>query len=107
SVTQGSEAVLDQSAVAIQSGFLFNEGAHFRFAVAHGLRKRAMSKPMGMLEPGDSDVHDRGRSLHTRVRILRGDNSKTFRSRRRRTPACGRGGAPNEIKTCRDYCRRT
>ena len=59
-----------------------------------------MSKPMGMLEPGHSDFHDRWRPLHARLRILRRDNRKTLRAGRRRTAARSRGGAPNEIKTC-------
>ena len=56
----GAEAALDQSAAAIESGFLFNQGADFRFALAHGLRERAMPEPVGMLEPGHSHLHDRG-----------------------------------------------
>ena len=28
-ITPGAEAAVDQSAVAVQSGFLFNQGAHF------------------------------------------------------------------------------
>lgn len=75
SITPGTEAALDQGAIAIQSGFLFNQGAHFRSAVAHSLRERAMSKPMGMLEPGHGNLYDRWRSLHPRMRILRRDNS--------------------------------
>src|SRR5438309_673856 len=42
---------MDPSAFAIQSSFLFDQGAHFRSALARGLRKRAMPNPMGMLEP--------------------------------------------------------
>src|SRR6476469_5156678 len=36
------EAALDQSAVAVESGFLFDQSDDFRFALAHGLRERAM-----------------------------------------------------------------
>ena len=71
----GAEAAVDQSAVAVESGVLFDQSAHFRSAVAHSLRERAMSKPMGMLEPGHGHLYDRRRSLHPRMRILRRDNS--------------------------------
>ena len=54
-------------------GLLFDQGAHLRSATAHGLRKRAMPESLGMLEPGHRDDDDRGRSLHARLRILRGD----------------------------------
>jgi hypothetical protein len=74
SLAPGAQTVMDQSAFAIQSSFLFNQGAHFRSALAHGLRKRAMPKSMGMLESGHRDFHDRWRPLHARVRILRRDN---------------------------------
>ena len=47
--------------------------------LAHGLRKRAMPEPVGMLEPGNGDVHDRGGSLHASVWILRGNNRETVR----------------------------
>ena len=33
----GAEAALDQSPAAIESGFLFDQSTHLRFAVAHGL----------------------------------------------------------------------
>ena len=75
----GEEAVLDQGAFAVESGFLFDQSADFRFAVAHGLRERAMPESLGMLEPGHGYFHDRGRSLHARMRILRSDNGETIR----------------------------
>jgi len=40
--------------------------------------KRAMPESLGMLEPGHRYFHDRGRPLHAGVRILRGDDCKTF-----------------------------
>ena len=55
----GAQAFLDQSPVAVESGFLLDQSAHFRSATAHCLRKRAVPEPLGMLEPGDGDVHDR------------------------------------------------
>ena len=76
----GAEAAMDQSAAAVESGFLFDQIADFRFAVAHGLRERAMPEPLGMLEPGYRYFYDGGRSLHAGVRILRGDDSKTVRA---------------------------
>ncbi len=76
----GAEAALDQSAAAVESGFLFDQSADFRFAVAHGLRKRAMPESLGMLEPGHRYFHDRRGSLHARVRILRGDDGETIRA---------------------------
>src|SRR5436305_160383 len=69
----GAEAAVDQSAVAVESGFLFDQSADFRFTIAHGLRKRAMPESLGMLEPGHRYSHDRRGSLHARMRILRGD----------------------------------
>ncbi len=75
----GAETVLDQSAVAVESSFLFDQSVDFRFAVAHGLRKRAMPEPLGMLEPGHSYFHDRWRPLHARMRILCSDNGETIR----------------------------
>ena len=80
SIASGAEAALDQSAFAVESGFLFDQSAHFRFAVAYGLRKRAMPESLGMLEPGHRYFHDRGRSLHAGMRILRGDDSETVRA---------------------------
>lgn len=71
----GSKAALDQSAAALQPGFLLDQGADLRFAIAHRLRECAMSEPLGMLEPGHGHVHDCRRPLHARVRILRGYNS--------------------------------
>ena len=65
---------MDQGAAAVESSFLFNQGADFRFAIAYGLRERAMSESLGMLEPGHCDFHDRRRPLHARVWILRGDD---------------------------------
>jgi hypothetical protein len=76
----GAEAAMDQSAAAVESGFLFDQSADLRFAVAHGLRKRAMPESLGMLEPGHRYFHDRRGSLHARMRILRGDDSKTVRA---------------------------
>ena len=76
----GAEAALDQSAAAVESGFLFDQSADFRFAVAHGLRKRAMPESLGMLEPGHGYFHDRRRSLHAGLRILRGDDGETVRA---------------------------
>jgi hypothetical protein len=76
----GAEAAMDQSAAAVESGFLFDQSADLRFAVAHGLRKRAMPESLGMLEPGYRYFHDRRRPLHTGMRILRGDDSKTVRA---------------------------
>src|SRR4029077_19524811 len=102
----GAEAVLDQSAVAVESGFLFDQIANFRFALAYGLRKRPMPESLGMLEPGHRYFHDRWRSLHARMRILRRDNGEAVRAGRRRTEACRRSRAPNEFETCRDHRRR-
>ena len=76
----GAEAALDQSAVAVESGFLFNQSIDFRFAIAHGLRKRAMPESLGMLEPGHRYFHDRRGSLHAIMRILRGDDCETVRA---------------------------
>src|SRR5262249_1250638 len=78
----GAEAALDQSAVAVESGFLFDQSTDFRFAIAHGLRKRAMPESLGMLEPGHRYFHDRRRSLHTLMRILRRNDSEAIRARR-------------------------
>ena len=76
----GAEAAVDQSAVAVESGFLFDQSADFRFAVAHGLRERAMPESLGMLEPGHRYFHDRRGSLHAGMRILRSDNGETVRA---------------------------
>ena len=38
----GAQAALDQGTAAVESGLLLDQSADFRFAVAHGLRKRAM-----------------------------------------------------------------
>ena len=76
----GAEAAVDQSAAAVKSGFLFNQSADFRFAVAHGLRKRAMPESLGMLEPGHRYFHDRRGSLHAGMRILRSDDCETVRA---------------------------
>ena len=75
-----AETVLDQSAVAVESGFLFDKSADFRFAFAHGLRERAMPESLGMLEPGYRYFHDRRGSLHAGMRILRGDDCETVRA---------------------------
>jgi hypothetical protein len=80
SPASGAEAGLDQSAAAVESGFLFDQSAHLRFAVAHGLRKRAMPESLGMLEPGHRYFHDRRGSLHAGVRILRSDDGETVRA---------------------------
>ena len=77
----GAEAPLDQSAVAVESRFLLDQSADFRFAIAHGLRERAMPEPLGMLEPGHRYFHDRRRSLHARMRILRSNDSEAIRAR--------------------------
>src|SRR5205823_3926856 len=53
----GAQAFLDQSPFAVEPGLLFDQSAHFRSATAHRLRKRAVPEPLGMLEPGDGDVH--------------------------------------------------
>src|SRR5205807_6259937 len=103
----GAQAFLDQGPIAVESGFLFDQSAHFRSATAHRLRKRAVPEPLGMLEPGDSDVHDRGGPLHTRVRVLRGDNGETVCLGGRRAATRGRSGHANEIETCRDHGRRS
>ena len=102
----GAQTALDQGAVALESGFLFDESAHFRSAAAHGLRKRAVPEPVGMLEPGHGHVHDRGRSLHASVRILRRADGKAIRAGGRRAAARGRGGAADEIETRRYHRRR-
>ena len=52
------DCVLGHGGPAVESGFLFDKSAHFRFALAHRLRERAMSKPLGMLEPGNGHLHD-------------------------------------------------
>src|SRR6478672_10973406 len=83
----GAEAALDQSAAAVESGFLFNQSADFRFAIAHGLRERAMPESLGMLEPGYRYFYDCWRSLHAGVRILRRHNGETIHAGRRRTEA--------------------
>src|SRR5207244_11217645 len=44
-VASGAQAAVDQGAAPVQSNFLFNQSPHFRFALAHRLRERAMSKP--------------------------------------------------------------
>src|SRR5215472_5123487 len=95
---------MDQGTAAVEPGFFFYESAHFRSAFAYGLRKRAVSESLGMLEPGHGHVHDCRRPLHARLRLLRGDNSETIRARRRRTAACRRSRAPHEIETRRDHC---
>ena len=102
-VAPGAKAALDQSSVAIESGFLFDQSAHLRFAAAHRLRKRAMPEPLGMLEPGHRDDDDRGRALHARLRILRGDDGETVRAGRGRTAAGRRSGAADGFEACRHY----
>ena len=92
---------MDQSAVAVEPCFLFDQGAHFGFAVAYRLRKRAMSESLGMLEPGHGDDDDRRRPLHARMRILCGDDGETVCTRRRRAAARSRRCATDEIETCR------
>ena len=78
----GAQAAVDQSPFAIESGFLFDQGTDLGFAIAHGLRKRAVPESLGMLEPRHRDVHDRRGSLHARLRILRRDNRETVRAGR-------------------------
>ena len=95
----GAEAALDQSAVAVESRFLFDQSADFRFAIAHGLRERAVPESLGMLEPGHRYFHDRRRSLHAGVRILRSNDGETIRVGRRRTEARRRSSAPDEFET--------
>ena len=102
---QAVKAALDQGAVAIESGFLFDQGAHLRSAFAHGLRKRAVPEPLGMLEPGHGDHDDRGRSLHARLRILRSHDGQAIRARRGRTAARGRSRATDEIEARRHHRR--
>jgi len=51
-----------------------------------------------MLEQRHGDVHDRGRPLHARVRLLRGFDGQTARARSGRTRARGRGDAADELK---------
>ena len=80
SLAPGAEAALDQSAVAVESGFLLDQSADFRFAVAHGLRKRPMPESLGMLEPGYRYFYDRWRPLHAGMRILRSDDGETVRT---------------------------
>jgi hypothetical protein len=62
-----------------------------------------MPKSLGMLEPGHRDDDDRRRSLHARLRILRGDNGETIRAGRRRTKARRGSSAPDEFETRRDH----
>src|SRR5205807_6150817 len=100
----GAQAFLDQSPVAVESGFLLDQSAHFRSATAHCLRKRAVPEPLGMLEPGDGDVHDRRRSLHACVWILRRDNGETACVGGRRAATRRGSGDANEAKACRNYC---
>ena len=77
------DCVLGHGGPAVESGFLFDQSAHFRFAIAHRLRERAMPEPVGMLESGHRHDDDCGRPLHARLRILRRDNGETVRARRR------------------------
>ena len=79
-IASGAKTALDQGAAAVESSFFLDQSAHFRFAPAHRLRKRAMSEQMGMLEPGDGDLHDRWGPLHSRLRILRSDYRETIRT---------------------------
>ena len=65
---------MDQGAITVEPGFLFDQGADFGFAAAYGLRERAMPEPLGMLEPGHGNHDDRRRPLYPRVWILRSDN---------------------------------
>ncbi len=59
---------------------LFHQGADLGSAAAHGLRGGPMPEPLGMLEPGDGDFHDRRRPLHAGLRILRGDDGEAVRA---------------------------
>ncbi len=56
-----------------------------RAEAAHSLRKRQMPEPLGMLEQRHGDVHDRGRPLHARLRVLRGQHDETARAGSGRT----------------------
>ena len=62
-----------------------------------------MPEPLGMLESGHGYDDDCGRSMHTGVRILRGDNREALCAGARRTAACRGSRAPDEIKTYRDH----
>ena len=79
-VAPAEEAVLDQGAAAVESGFLFHQGADLRSAAPHSLRERTMPEPLGMLEPRHGDDDDRRRSLHAGLRILRSDDGETIRA---------------------------
>ena len=83
--------------------FFLDQGAHFRSAPAHRLRERAMPESLGMLEPGHGDDDDRGRSLHARLRILRGDNGEAIRARRRRTATRRRSRAADGVEARRHH----
>ena len=56
--------------------------AHARAAgrteAAHGLRKRQVPEPLGMLEQRHGHLHDRRRPLHAGLRLLRGHTAKPF-----------------------------
>src|SRR5438876_430155 len=47
------------------------EAAGRRAAAAHRVRERALSEYRGLLEPPHGDLHDPGRHLHARLRLLR------------------------------------
>jgi hypothetical protein len=47
-----------------------------RTQAAHGLREREVPEPLGMLEQGHGDIHDRGRPLHEGMRVLRGQHGQ-------------------------------
>ena len=69
------------------------EGAHARAQAAHGLRGSALPQHRRVLAPRHGDVHDHGRRLHARVRLLqrharRADRARSATSRRiSRTPS--------------------
>ena len=59
-VAPAEQAGLDQGAVALESDFLFDEGADLRSSFAHSLRKRPVPESLGMLESGNRHNDDRG-----------------------------------------------
>jgi len=46
------------------------------------------AQPLGMLEQGDGDIHDRGRPMHARVRLLRRATAKRWRWKPTSRRAC-------------------
>ena len=49
-----------------------------RTQIAHGVRKRQMPEPLGMLEQRHGNFHDRRGPLHARLRLLRRDDGQTL-----------------------------